>query len=231
MYILILKIGWLTGKQRWINSLSKTGAIYALSSLSFDLCISVASLFLLLSFSARLHSGLNPVKSSHRTKCCCALKSPLLTTLIMLNDFLLCKISIFQLYVAVPAFCALPFILFPLIFSLSSLSHTLCLNFLSIQLPTGNLFPSNISFKFETRISVVRKLNHFFFGFGIFVARFIHFNFIFTFDSFFLSLSVSSFSACRCTIRENLRANYQLPSGINMLKVPKSLKRYIDLMD
>ncbi|XP_055324775.1 uncharacterized protein LOC129579131 [Sitodiplosis mosellana] len=36
---------------------------------------------------------------------------------------------------------------------------------------------------------------------------------------------------CRCTIRENLRANYQLPSGINMLKVPKSLKCYIDLMD
>lgn len=39
------------------------------------------------------------------------------------------------------------------------------------------------------------------------------------------------FSSYRCTIRENLRANYQLPSGINMLKVPKSLKRYIDLMD
>ncbi|XP_031631676.1 uncharacterized protein LOC116345971 isoform X2 [Contarinia nasturtii] len=36
---------------------------------------------------------------------------------------------------------------------------------------------------------------------------------------------------CRCTIRENLRTNYQLPSGINMLKVPKSLKCYIDLMD
>lgn len=36
---------------------------------------------------------------------------------------------------------------------------------------------------------------------------------------------------CRCTIRENLRTNYQLPSGISTLKVPNNLQRYIDLMD
>lgn len=50
---------------------------------------------------------------------------------------------------------------------------------------------------------------------------------------FFVSFSFWCFLFvfCRCTIRENLRTNYQLPSGINTLKVPNNLQRYIDLMD
>ncbi|XP_037026489.1 uncharacterized protein LOC119067538 [Bradysia coprophila] len=36
---------------------------------------------------------------------------------------------------------------------------------------------------------------------------------------------------CRCTIRDILRNNSQLPNGINKLKLPKTLKRYIDMME
>lgn len=58
------------------------------------------------------------------------------------------------------------------------------------------------------------------------------FNFFLVFDFFACSLLWCSFVVfCRCTIRENLRTNYQLPSGINTLKVPNNLQRYIDLMD
>ncbi|KAG5681346.1 hypothetical protein PVAND_010790 [Polypedilum vanderplanki] len=35
---------------------------------------------------------------------------------------------------------------------------------------------------------------------------------------------------CRCSIREVLRENCQLPHGIKLLKVPRSLKRYLDLL-
>lgn len=61
-------------------------------------------------------------------------------------------------------------------------------------------------------------------------VHFLYSHFFFVYFLHFLSHFIM-FSSYRCTIRENLRANYQLPSGINMLKVPKSLKRYIDLMD
>ncbi|KAJ6640084.1 hypothetical protein Bhyg_12833, partial [Pseudolycoriella hygida] len=36
---------------------------------------------------------------------------------------------------------------------------------------------------------------------------------------------------CRCTIRDILRKNNQLPKGINSLRLPKTLRKYIDLMD
>ena len=36
--------------------------------------------------------------------------------------------------------------------------------------------------------------------------------------------------ASRCSIREVLRKNFQLPRGIKLLKVPRSLKRYLDLL-
>ncbi|KAL7028058.1 hypothetical protein ACKWTF_005709 [Chironomus riparius] len=35
---------------------------------------------------------------------------------------------------------------------------------------------------------------------------------------------------CRCSIREVLRKKSQLPHGIKLLKVPRSLKRYLDLL-
>jgi ankyrin repeat and SOCS box protein 17 len=34
----------------------------------------------------------------------------------------------------------------------------------------------------------------------------------------------------RCAVREELRKNFQLPNGITSLKIPKALKRYVDLM-
>ncbi|XP_063704655.1 uncharacterized protein LOC134834058 [Culicoides brevitarsis] len=36
---------------------------------------------------------------------------------------------------------------------------------------------------------------------------------------------------CRCTIRERLNENCQLPKGIKELKIPGKLRRYIDLME
>ncbi|CRK91145.1 CLUMA_CG004831, isoform A [Clunio marinus] len=35
----------------------------------------------------------------------------------------------------------------------------------------------------------------------------------------------------RCAIRKDLMNNFQLPDGIKLLNIPKSLKRYIDLLD
>lgn len=35
----------------------------------------------------------------------------------------------------------------------------------------------------------------------------------------------------RCTIREILRVNYQLPRGIEKLRLPRHLQRYVDLME
>lgn len=34
----------------------------------------------------------------------------------------------------------------------------------------------------------------------------------------------------RCAVREALRQNFQLPNGINSLKIPRALKRYVDLL-
>ncbi|KAJ8944035.1 hypothetical protein NQ314_009567 [Rhamnusium bicolor] len=36
---------------------------------------------------------------------------------------------------------------------------------------------------------------------------------------------------CRCTIRERLWENYQLPNGIKSLAVPESLWRYLDILE
>lgn len=37
-------------------------------------------------------------------------------------------------------------------------------------------------------------------------------------------------SIFRCAIREELRRNFQLPEGIKLLKIPRALKRYVDLL-
>lgn len=34
----------------------------------------------------------------------------------------------------------------------------------------------------------------------------------------------------RCAVREELRRNFQLPNGIKALKIPRSMKRYVDLL-
>lgn len=41
---------------------------------------------------------------------------------------------------------------------------------------------------------------------------------------------IFSFPPSRCAVRELLRRNFQLPHGIKALKIPRALKRYLDLM-
>lgn len=36
---------------------------------------------------------------------------------------------------------------------------------------------------------------------------------------------------CRCTIRQRLWQNYQLPNSIRLLPVPETLHRYLDILD
>lgn len=85
----------------------------------------------------------------------------------------------------------------------------------SLALAMCSVLPQNKKNLFSTI-----NLNLIFFGFRFFRLFFMMVFFFVFFDVF-----------CRCTIRESLRTNYQLPSGINTLKVPNNLQRYIDLMD
>ena len=62
----------------------------------------------------------------------------------------------------------------------------------------------------------------------------VHRRFI-TFLFFEINMSFNSFHlnmlpASRCSIREILRKKSQLPHGIKLLRMPRSLKRYLDLL-